>query len=703
MTSFIRFPHFFSSALLSGCLIVGLFFTRLSAQTIHTIAGNGISENSGNGGPATSAGLSGPRGLALDAQGNLFISGVSQIRKVTTDGIIRAAVGDGELGFSGDGGPAINAHLSVVDDIAIDAQGNLFLSDNWNNRIRKVTPDGIINTVVGNGVRCSKETGCFGGDGGPAIQASLDGPTGIDIDAQGNLFIADYFNHRIRKVTPDGIITTVAGNGSYGFSGDGGPATSARLNFPGDVAVDAQGNLFIADQYNHRIRKVTPQGVITTWAGNGISDFGGDGGAATRASLDYPSGILLDAKGNLLIADGGNHRIRQVTPDGIISTIAGNGLAGFSGDGGLPTQASLNGPSSIAVDVQGNLYISDRNNYRVRKVTPAAVPLTVFSVSLINAHTDGPIRELMPGEEINLAGLPTQNLNLRANTAPATVGSVVMQLSGTQSLTQIENAAPYALFQDNNGDYKGWKPAVGSYTLTATPYTGPNGTGSAGTPYTFSFTVVDHLNVESFSLINAITQQTIQELTDGQELNLASLPSHVFNIQANTNPATVGSVVMQLSGTQTRTQLENTAPYALFKDGNGQYRTWKPVPGSYTLTATPYTGPNGTGSAGTPLTVSFQFVAPAAARWGADVALEPGAIRVFPNPFRESFTIQFQGPQAVGQPVRLYDLWGRLVWQETSERTEPQITLHPGLNNGVYVLQVGTGPAAKRHKLVKVP
>ncbi|RAK02889.1 hypothetical protein LX87_01010 [Larkinella arboricola] len=205
-----------------------------------------------------------------------------------------------------------------------------------------------------------------------------------------------------------------------------------------------------------------------------------------------------------MIADVGNHRIRQISPDGIISTIAGNGIAGFSGDGGLPSQASFNQPIAIAVDAQDNIYISDAINERVRKITPAAVPLAVLSVSLINAHTDQQIRELKAGEEINLAGLPTRNLAIRANTNPATVGSVVFQLSGQQSRTHIENTAPYSL----------------------------------------SFTIADYLKVENFTLINAVTHQPIQEITDGQVLDLASLASHMFNIRAHINPDTVASVIL---------------------------------------------------------------------------------------------------------------------------------------------------------------
>jgi sugar lactone lactonase YvrE len=221
---------------------------------------------------------------------------------------------------------------------------------------------GIITTVAGNGIPG------YSGDGGPATSASLSGPSGVVVDATGNLLIADSSNYRIRRVDAStGIITTVAGNGIRGFSGDGGPATSASLS-PIGVAVDATGNLFIADTGNHRIRRVDEStGIITTVAGNGIRGFSGDGGPATSASLNYPTGVAVDGSGNLFIADAANNRIRWVDAStGIITTVAGNGMPDYSGDGGPATSASLNGPSGVVVDAAGNLFIADNDNKRIR-------------------------------------------------------------------------------------------------------------------------------------------------------------------------------------------------------------------------------------------------------------------------------------------------------------------------------------------------
>jgi sugar lactone lactonase YvrE len=218
----------------------------------------------------------------------------------------------------------------------------------------------IISTVAGNGIAG------FSSDGGPATSSELNGPSGVAVDAAGNLFIADTDNNRIRKVTPSGIISTVAGSGSQGFSGDGGQAILARLYWPTDVRVDAAGNLFIADYSNNRIRKVTPGGIISTVAGNGTWGFSGDGGQATSARLGHPTSIAVDAAGNLFIADADNQRVRKVTPGGIISSVAGNGSEGFSGDGAQATLAQLAYPVGVAVDSTGNLFISDLNNRSFR-------------------------------------------------------------------------------------------------------------------------------------------------------------------------------------------------------------------------------------------------------------------------------------------------------------------------------------------------
>ncbi|MBL8235968.1 MAG: hypothetical protein JNM66_01010 [Bryobacterales bacterium] len=286
-------------------------------------------------------------------------------------GIIGTVAGTGTAGFGGDNGPAVSAALNEPGGVDVDSLGNLYIADFLNSRIRKVSPSGIITTVAGTGVPG------FSGDGAAATAAQLNYPSAVEVDSAGNIYIADTSNHRIRKVTPAGIISTIAGNGTAGFGGDSGQATAAALWFPLGVTRDPAGNLYIADAYNNRIRKITPAGVITTMAGNGTDGFSGDGAAATAAALSQPSATAIDAAGNLFIADRFNHRIRKVTPGGIITTVAGNGTGGFDSDGVAATAAALFYPSDIAVDFNNNLYIADQGNNRTRKITPGGIISTV--------------------------------------------------------------------------------------------------------------------------------------------------------------------------------------------------------------------------------------------------------------------------------------------------------------------------------------
>jgi sugar lactone lactonase YvrE len=359
--------------------------TTVTSGTITTVAGTGTAGFGGDGGQATSAQLYLPTGVAVDTAGNLFIADYvnRRVREVTAAGVISTVAGTGMEGFGGDGGPAASALFHLPTSVAVDSTGNLYIADSLNSRVRKVTASGVTSTVAGDGTKG------FGGDGGQAASAGLNSPVGIAVDASGNLFIADYADQRIRKVTPDGVITTIAGNGAQGFSGDGGAAASAQLNEPWGLAVDASDDLFIADLVNHRIRKVTPDGVISTAAGTGVPGPGGDGGPATYARLNYPAGVAVDSKGNLFIADSGNHSIRKVTPAGIIGTIAGNGRPGFSGDGGPAISAQLNGPTGVAIDAAGNLFVVDHNNNRIREITPDGVIRTVAGLGTAGFSGDG--------------------------------------------------------------------------------------------------------------------------------------------------------------------------------------------------------------------------------------------------------------------------------------------------------------------------
>jgi streptogramin lyase len=279
---------------------------------------------------------------------------------------MRVIAGTGEGGFSGDNEPAIKAQLSAPHDLAVDSEGNLWIADTYNHRIRRINRQGVIATVAGNG------KAEYSGDNGPALQASLNNPQGIAIERDGAILIADTYNHVVRRIDRNGTITTFAGS-EPGFGGDGGPANKAQLNLPMAVAVAPDGSVYVSDAANSRIRSVTADGKIQTVVGYGPAQdtygagFGGDGGPAEKAKIFSATDIEFDAAGNLFIADSGNHRIRAVR-EGTITTIAGSGRQGYSGDGKPALAAELNTPQKIAVAKDGSIFIADRANHRVRKV-----------------------------------------------------------------------------------------------------------------------------------------------------------------------------------------------------------------------------------------------------------------------------------------------------------------------------------------------
>lgn len=405
---------------------------------ITTIAGNGIIDNTGNGGLAAEASVNNPTDTFLHADGNLYISVRHHVRKIDPSGIITTVAGDGFTGsnlgrFQGDNDLAIKATLRSPIDVFVDPTGNLYIADHLNHCIRTVDTNDIITTIAGDGFiePGTILTGRFSGDGGFAIEASLDSPQGVAVDSFGDVYIADRFNnrirrvdtngiigtvagggnnnnisaslaflnepwdvfcdaqgntyiadsehHQIRKIDPSGIMTTIVGTDFKGSQGDDGPAIEALINDPRGVWKDKSNNLYIADAGNHRIRKVDSSGIITTIAGTGISGYSGDSGSAQLAQLSLPSGLLLDNDNNLYIVDTGNHCIRKIDSSGIITTIAGNGTSGYSGDNGLATDAQLRLPFDIALDQSGNLYIADGSNNRIRKVQKTTQMITTVA------------------------------------------------------------------------------------------------------------------------------------------------------------------------------------------------------------------------------------------------------------------------------------------------------------------------------------
>ncbi|MEP6714464.1 MAG: hypothetical protein ABJC09_02755 [Terriglobia bacterium] len=431
---------------------------------ISTVAGNGFASFSGDGGPATSAQLFGPLGLAVDSGGNLYFSehNGSRIRKVTPAGIASTVAGNGIHGSSGDGGPATSAQLFDPWGVAVDGGGNLYLADGASSRIRKITPAGVISTVVGNG------TPGHSGDGGPAISAQLIGPLGVAVDGRGNLYIADASDNRIRKVTPAGIITTVAGNGNPGYSGDGGPATSAQLSGPFGVAVDGGGNLYIADSGNSRIRKVNATGIISTVAGNGGNQNSGDGGAATSARLSALA-VAVDGGGNLYIAS--DNRIRKVNPAGTITTVAGNDNPGYSGDGGPATSAELRDPYDVAVDSSGKVYIADTSNNAIRLLTPSGPPPALPAITtggIVPAF--GSTNTIQTGEWVSIYGTNfADSIYTWNGTFTTTLGNVSVTIDGKPAY--LSYASPLQLNVQAPDD-----PAIGTVAVVVTT---PAGTATS--------------------------------------------------------------------------------------------------------------------------------------------------------------------------------------------------------------------------------
>jgi sugar lactone lactonase YvrE len=407
------------SAFLSA--ILGLLFAApsfLQAQgiltvtpgrTVATVAGTGAVGYTATGGAASAASLANPRAVAYDGSGDKFIADAQNhvIREITPAGVITTIAGTGIEGYGGDNGAATAALLDTPTGVAIDSLGDIYIADSHNHRIRKVS-GGTITTVAGNG------TPGFSGDNGTATAAQLWLPTAVAVDPRGDLYIADTNNQRIREIQ-GGTITTIAGDGEELFAGDDGPATLAALDTPTGVAVDALGNIYVADRHNQRVRKIGVDGTITTLAGSGAASFAGgysgDGAAATSAAMAKPSGVSVDAAGNVYIADTDNERIRQVG-GGAIVTVAGSGQQGFGGDGSLPASANLNSPMAVVSDLDGNLVVADTLNQRIRT---ALLPVLSFATNGIGIFS------------------PPQSVTL-ANTGTAAI-----------SITTVEFTGPFAV------------------------------------------------------------------------------------------------------------------------------------------------------------------------------------------------------------------------------------------------------------------
>jgi len=429
-------------------------------------------------------------------------SGTSDDLLPSTSGVngtspIRTIAGTGTPGYAGDGGVATSALLNYPSNLAVDAAGNVYFVDNGNNRIRKVATDGTITTVAGNGV------GGFSGDGGPATSARLQNPYSIAVDAAGIIYIGDDGNNRIRKVDAQGTITTYAGTGVSGFSGDGGPATSANLRVA-SLAIDAAGTVYFTDQGNGYVRKIAPNGIISTIAGTGTSGYSGDGGPGTSAQIRSPYGVGVDAAGNVYFAEISNHVIRRVTPQGIISTYAGTGVNGSTGDGGQATLARLATPGGMAVDPSGNVFFNQFGTNQVRKVAPDGVISTVAGTGQAGYSGDGgPSTSARLNDTEGLASDTAGNLYLADSS-----NNVVRRVDGpvTLKVTGVPTADSYAATEETPlvvaapGVLANDTDPSGS-PLTVTLVSGPtHGALTLNADGSFAYTpVADFSGVDSFT------------------------------------------------------------------------------------------------------------------------------------------------------------------------------------------------------------
>jgi hypothetical protein len=495
--------------------------------------------NPGDGGPATSATLGSPMEMAVDPAGNLYIADnyTGQIRKVDTKGIITSFAGGPAraIGNSGDGGPAASSILNSPAGVAADSAGNVYIADTGNNRIRKVDIYGIITNFAGSASRIVGNTG----DGGRATAALLDYPTAVAVDPAGDVYIADTGNKRIRKVDTNGVITNFAGNamGTFGYTGDGGPATSAYLADPTGVAADAAGDVYIDDYQADRIRKVDARGIITNFAGAPLPTPGytGDGGPATSALLQAADAVAVDSTGNVFIVDWGNERIRKVDTAGIITTFAGSAGIGNSGDGGPATSATFSCPQGVTVDSSANVYISDGCTYRVREVLAKDPAFTSVANTTLTVGAAASFA-------VKVAGFPATTVT-EVGTLPhgLTFNSATATLSGTPA-QGTAGSYPITFHAANT---LGTATQAFILTVDQATLTHPvNGQLSVTTPATFTWSTIP--GAQHYYLVIGTT------LYGAQLVNSGVLPPSTTSYRVPTLPAgpvLYATLLVQVNGT----------------------------------------------------------------------------------------------------------------------------------------------------------
>jgi Abnormal spindle-like microcephaly-assoc'd, ASPM-SPD-2-Hydin/NHL repeat len=464
-----------------------------------TVAGTGSSGYSGDGGPATSAQFNFPMGIARDSQGNLYIADAvnNVVRKVSADGIVTTVAGNGTQGYSGDGGPATSAQLAVPTAVGVDGAGNLYIADFFNACVRKVDGNGMISTL--------------------ATAAGLP-VRGLAADSSGNVYYSSSYEG-VWKVNAQGVITKIAGNGSPGFSGDGGPATDAQTAVVAGLTLDGQGNLYLTEVANSDVRKVDTNGIITTVAGNQQFGYAGDGGPATSAKLNSPTDVRVDAAGNLYIADSSNNRIRKVNAAGKISTIAGDGNYGYAGDGGLVSAAQFAGPAALVLDGIGNLFVADTGNSVIRKIDVETTVLDFGTVTV--GQTGGPISVI-----VSNAGDTDLNLN----------GISVSSDFGLQTTCAVNS--PLAPGSECSVDISFVPTVNGNITGTVTV-----SDDAAGNPHVINLKGVGYIAPHPDKLVFA-TQFPVQPLNG----NLGTVVVNATDVNGNLATGFAGVVNLQIQG-----------------------------------------------------------------------------------------------------------------------------------------------------------
>lgn len=737
--------------------------TRVGAQLITTICGNGTPGMGGDGGPATAAALHNPRGLAVDASGKIYITDFynQRIRAISTSGIITTIAGTSATGYFGDGGPATAAKFLNPYGLAVDASGNLLIADFGNHVIRRINSSGIISTIAGVGAPG------FGGDGGPATSAHLYRPAGVATNSTGNIYISDTWYSLIRKVSAGGTITRYGGDGvmpTAGYAGDGGPATAAgaKLNTPFSVQLDVTGNLFIADAFNHVIRKInTTTGIITTVAGNGTPGYSGDGGPATSAKLDGPHDIAFDAAGNMYISDRANDVIRMVNTSGIISTVAGTGVAGFSGDNGPANMAKLNAPYAIEVDNAGNLLIADLDNNRIRKVGGVSITVspndTICTGTLITftAHTLGNAGGLHYLWKKN--GIVVGGDSIVYNTASYTTGDLITcTLTGTGdvsntialTLTSLPVVMPVTganevcvgstitLSTTSTGGT--WSSGSTAATVTS----GGVVTGVAAAPVIISYTVTNSCGGTSATksvTVNPFPAPTLSgpaSVCVGGTAAFIGTPGGGSWAASNSNASVSGGIVTGVAaggvdisyttsngcGSTTATQNVVVDPLPVPPTLSGPATvcigatiTFAGTPGGGIWTAS---NANATVSGGIVTGVSAGTVSisyTTSNTCGSAATSQPvtvidcsagvhnfsgnvGSFAIYPNPSTGSFTLTM--PQGDAYVVTITDIYGREVARrETNKNTLEERFDLGGYNNGLYFVTVAGDGASYTAKV----